>query len=523
MPIRPSHHRPQPSAGPARGNEPVGAGVERVADAGVRKVEDGFEKGSADPLVDAAMKRFARRTQRALGDDAMSMARRAAGLEPARSDHLTEAQLADLESAAVDLIKELPVRALSPELASRVEHEIKRRGLDVKDPGAYTLGNLGELGSEVAKESVAKLKKDHPGAYYGLAAGAAVGGAVYAYRHGSDALERLGIKPELTKKLGERTEAGARFSWGERLSDLSGRLNLSHRTGEGDNGTTYDASVEASHRDGGLRMDAAEVGVRHRRTTDRSTTTLSGAVDLERTDGAFRVRAADLQSSYSVTGDRSSTTLRGAVSATSIDDRLAVETARLSVDHRIEDAGRTIDLAGEAVASRVDGQLDLTSLRLGMTHSRNFDNGVTTTATAGLVASNDRTTGLTVDRVDVGHELAGVNTKLSHKLQLDGVGGITSGASTLTHAHASHGASSVEARYGSGLALESMSVGYAFSRKLGDGELQVKGRAGYAVRTGTLDASLSAGYTKEDLEIALTGGRNEVLGNHVGVGLKWSF
>ena len=43
-------------------------------------------------------------------------------------------------------------------------------------------------------------------------------------------------------------------------------------------------------------------------------------------------------------------------------------------------------------------------------------------------------------------------------------------------------------------------------RKLGDGELQVKGRAGYAVRTGTLDASLSAGYTKEDLEIALTGG-----------------
>ena len=88
---------------------------------------------------------------------------------------------------------------------------------------------------------------------------------------------------------------------------------------------------------------------------------------------------------------------------------------------------------------------------------------------------------------------------------------------------ASHGASSVEARYGSGLALESMSVGYAFSRKLGDGELELKGRAGYAVRTGTLDASLSAGYTKEDLEIALTGGRNEVLGNHVGVGLKWSF
>ena len=184
MPIRPSHHRPQPSAGPAR-QRARGHGAERVADAGVRKVEDGFEKGSADPLVDAAMKRFARRTQRALGDDAMSMARRAAGLEPARPDHLTEAQLADLESAAVDLIKELPVRALSPELASRLEHEIKRRGLDVNDPGAYTLGNLGELGSEVAKESVAKLKKDHPGAYYGLAAGAAVGGAVYAYRHGS--------------------------------------------------------------------------------------------------------------------------------------------------------------------------------------------------------------------------------------------------------------------------------------------------------------------------------------------------
>ena len=72
-----------------------------------------------------------------------------------------------------------------------------------------------------------------------------VGGAVYAYRHGLDALERPGIKPELTHKAGERMEAGARFSRGERLSDLSGRLNLSHRTGEG--GKQYDR-IDASPR-----------------------------------------------------------------------------------------------------------------------------------------------------------------------------------------------------------------------------------------------------------------------------------
>ena len=55
--IRPSHHRPQPSAGPAR-QRARGHRRWSAADAGVRKVEDGFEKGSADPLVDAAMKRF---------------------------------------------------------------------------------------------------------------------------------------------------------------------------------------------------------------------------------------------------------------------------------------------------------------------------------------------------------------------------------------------------------------------------------------------------------------------------------
>ena len=68
----------------------------------------------------------------------------------------------------------------------------------------------------MAKESVAKLKKDHPGAYYGLAAGAAVGGAPsMPIDMARSALERLGVKPEeADEKLGERTEVGARFNLG---------------------------------------------------------------------------------------------------------------------------------------------------------------------------------------------------------------------------------------------------------------------------------------------------------------------
>ena len=64
MPIRPSHHRPQPSAGPARqrARGPTLSAWLMQAFVRLRTV---LRRGSADPLVDAAMKRFARRTQRA--------------------------------------------------------------------------------------------------------------------------------------------------------------------------------------------------------------------------------------------------------------------------------------------------------------------------------------------------------------------------------------------------------------------------------------------------------------------------
>ncbi len=454
MPIRPN--APGVARQPVQAETSTGrggsAGSNEADTSGVRTHRDEFVGGESDPLVQSAMRRFSARIKAIFDRDAMGLAKRAAGVTSQQPEP-TEAQRAALETAAIDLVKDLPVRALSPEVAGKLKTGLEASGVDIGDLGARKIGSLGSLGGDVAKEVVSDFKEQHPKSYYGLATGVAVGGAVYAYNEGSEALKKLGIKPEVTANLGQNTKIGGSASWGKKFSDFSGTLDATHKIGDAKNNTVLSGSVTAHHRDESLAIESARLGVTHRRGDANNNTVISGALNA------------------------------------------------------------TNDGTG----------LDITALRLGVTHKSTHDNGWKSTAKVNAFASSRADDSVRLDRLDLSHKITRDGLSLDNRLKLDGQGSVTSGSTLLSHRGALKGVKSLKAEYGKDLTLEGMSVGYKLNTEYRGGRLYAEGRAGYDLKVDRFDASLSAGYTKEDLDIAITAGRNERQGNYVGVGLKWSF
>jgi len=454
MPIRPNV--PGVSRQPVQADTPTArggsAGSNEAGASAVRTPRDEFVGGQSDPLVESAMRRFSARIKAIFDRDAMGLAKRAAGVTSQQPEP-TEAQRAALETAAIDLVKDLPVRALSPEIGDKLQNSLEARGVEIGDLGARKIGSLGSLGGEVAKEVVDNFKEQHPKSYYGLAAGVAVGGAVYAYSEGSDALKKLGIKPKVTAKLGQNTKVGGSASWGEKFSDFSGTLDATHKMGDAKNNTALTGSVTARHRDESFEIGAARLGVTHRRGDAKNNTVVSGSLN----------------------------------------------------------------------ASNDGGGLDITALRLGVTRKSTHESGWKSTAKINAFASSRADDSVGLDRLDLSHKITRDGLSLDNRLRLDGEGSVTSGSTLLSHTGALKGVKTLKAEYGKDLTLEGMSVGYKLNTEYRDGRLYAEGRAGYDLKVDRFDASLSAGYTKEDLDIAITAGRNERQGNYVGVGLKWSF
>ena len=420
--------------------------------AAVRTHHDEFVGGEKDPLIQAAMRRFVTRVQSIFGRDAMGEAKRAAGLT-SQVLETSESQRAALDTAAVDLVKDLPVRAFNPVIADKVQKTLADRGVEITDIGARKVGSLGSVGGEIAQEIVSDFREKHPKTYHGFAAGVAVGGAVYAYNEGSDALKSLGVKPKVTAKLGQNTQLGASARWGENFSDFSGTVDATHKFGDAKTNTTLTGSVTARRRNESLEIAAARLGVTHR------------------------------------TGDASANTV----------------------------------VTGSMTASHRGDRLDVNSLRLGITHNEKHDNGWKSTTTLNALATSRGDEGLSLNNVDLGHKVSKTGLSLNNRVKLDGLGGIDSGSSVLSHTGKDKAVKTLKAEYGNSLALESMSVGYKLNADRGDDRLSVGGQAKYSLKADGIDASLSAGYTKEDLDVALTIGHNKRLGSYAGVGLKWSF
>lgn len=166
---------------------------------------------TVDARTKAAFDRFEARFTQIIHRDAGSLA---AGLRPLQNgDSFDATQQKDLERALGDLVKELPVAAFADDFQSAL-----KTALGGRDLSNARLGDLGKIGGDAAKDLVKKLKQDHPKAYWSIAGTVAAAAVTVGYTQGTDALAKLGIKPEISTqvfkdvkvKLG--VEAGPRFS-----------------------------------------------------------------------------------------------------------------------------------------------------------------------------------------------------------------------------------------------------------------------------------------------------------------------
>lgn len=184
--------------------------------------------------VNANIDRLTSRLEQTLGHDAMSMAR---GRMPVREgDVLTDAQQTELRNAATDFIKDMPIGALSPEIASAVQERLQAAGVQVRDIASTKLGDLGNIGGDIAKDLLKDLKSDSPAAFYGLAAGAAVAAGYVAWTGGSEKLSRLGIKPEIKQKFfDDKLEVKLRGDWQAHFKDFKPTVSATYTQQVGDN------------------------------------------------------------------------------------------------------------------------------------------------------------------------------------------------------------------------------------------------------------------------------------------------
>ncbi|TNE49992.1 MAG: hypothetical protein EP343_09735 [Deltaproteobacteria bacterium] len=183
--------------------------------------------------ADSAVNNFDTRLRSILHHDAMSLAE---GHTPFRNgDTLTDTQRNDLSDAAKDMLMDLPIGALSPQMTSRLRGVMESQGLSTDNLETKTLDDLGDIGGDLAKEWADDLKDGSPAAYYGLlgAAGAAVG--TYGFLQGSEALKDLGIKPEFSTGLfGDHVKVKAEAMWERRFSNPNATVDVQGRYRVGD-------------------------------------------------------------------------------------------------------------------------------------------------------------------------------------------------------------------------------------------------------------------------------------------------
>ena len=242
--------------------------------------QDGFDKSSAgslgiqqsplggspyDQKLNQATERFSSRIQNVLGHDAMSLAE---GKQPWKpGDSVSDAQRSALQKATTDYVQDIPLAFMSPKASSALETGLQSAGLDIKNVEGRTLRELGreipDAAQDAAKDMAERFKEKSPTAYYGLMVGglAAVGGV--AYTKGTEPLEKLGIKPELsTDVFNDSVKVKAEASWKERFSDfrlkstVSGQLDLNHghKLGLSATGNFADGGFQSGHIDAQLSL-----------------------------------------------------------------------------------------------------------------------------------------------------------------------------------------------------------------------------------------------------------------------------
>jgi hypothetical protein len=232
--------------------------------------------------MQASVDRLTSRIETTLNQDAMSIA---SGKRPVREgDPLSDAQQQALQAAGQDFVKELPIGALAPDVAAAVQQRLQDAGLDVRDIASTKLGDLGQIGGDIAKDLIKDLKQDSPTAYYSLAATAAAAIGYVAWKDGSAKLNSLGIKPELKQEFfDDKLEVKLKGDWQAQFKDFKATASVGTNLNPGDAGR-LSASVTGNSQTG---FESANVGY----TLDRPNFNLSANAAFD-TNGLERANVS---------------------------------------------------------------------------------------------------------------------------------------------------------------------------------------------------------------------------------------
>lgn len=155
-------------------------------------------------------------------------------------------QQKELRRAAKDLIMEIPLSALSPDLIGVARDALTARGLSTAGIENRKLGDLGDIGRDLASDIVKDLRGAHPAVFNTLGAVAAVAIGTVASLDGTDALRSIGLRPDLRLRFLDgalqtrvRAEWDARFTNPKLSAGLYGNIPLG--TFQGQLGLSLDA------------------------------------------------------------------------------------------------------------------------------------------------------------------------------------------------------------------------------------------------------------------------------------------
>ncbi|MEC7751449.1 MAG: hypothetical protein VX405_08095 [Myxococcota bacterium] len=482
MPIRPTNSSMprQPVTGtetPNLQNTGVGSQGEGIA-SGV--FQDEFVGGidTRHPQARKALDAYQEKLRKIFNHDAKRMAE---GYSPVlQGDTLSEDQTKAVQKATTELFQNLPLNSFSPKMADRAKSFLRTRGVEnVEDLGDKPLKDLKPYGGELARSMTEQFKNANPGAFYGLAAGLAVGIGYKAYQDGSKFLDELGVKPEFDQRFFDGAlVAKTKASWGAKASDitLKNELAFSHQLGDNTKGKVALKSTVKGDKIAALGVQAfgVESSLEHKVNDDlrvkvsgsTSGETMTHGVDL----GTHKLEAqvissvADLKVKTQLEGDGAHKQSALDVTFKSDKNRVGLGTdlaADGSVDEfrlsgKYSNSGLTIE--GK---SALDQNMELKSARLSTRYSKT------------LGSASDLST------MSIG-------------------GGLT---------------------LGSGGQLQTGTADFSLSK----GNWSYKGSYKGNLQAGTHGAELSAGYSKGDLEFHALTGLNAERGAYVGAGLTFRF
>jgi len=151
-------------------------------------------------------------------------------IHPNGDRSFTDAEKDLMLDALKDLLKDMPVAAFSEGMANNMAEFFDARGVNIDRLDGGTLKDYGRVGGDYAKQLAENWRDDSPVSFYSTATALAGGLAAGAYFEGSDLLRDVGIRPEISTRLFDKSmKLKFKAEWGAEFSDFRGTLEANQR------------------------------------------------------------------------------------------------------------------------------------------------------------------------------------------------------------------------------------------------------------------------------------------------------